>query len=309
MSTPPVASTLRHLNWVSSIDPANADQIEFLQKQMVDFYATSKSYYGDIDFTARAWDDDPVYVDIRTRLAETRGDILEVGCGAANILLSRPDLQARYSGCDFSMSLLDRNRSRFPGAHFSALESPATLPFDEAAFDAVFSVYVLEHTLQPAAFLDECVRVLRPGGIFIVRCPHYLGRGRMTSQRAGLSYGTGRDKILRGQWLDALVTAYDRKIAIPAKCAEIRRRIADGWGFWINLAPVCFTDPFAPDHDAVYLTYEAEIRKYLGNRIAFDASAETFADPDSIYLVGVRSASDPRPGLEGQPLRADGQQT
>ena len=52
---------------------------------------------------------------------------------------------------------------------------------------------------------------------------------------------------------------------------------------------MCFADAFEPDHDAVYLTYETEIRNYLGRRIVFDASVARYADPDAIYLVGTRS--------------------
>jgi SAM-dependent methyltransferase len=291
-SLPPVS---RKLNWVSSVDPANSLQIEALQKRMVEFYATSASYYGDIDFTAGAWKTDPVYRDISARLEESGGDVLEVGCGASNILLARPGLQRRYTGCDFSASLLEKNRARFAGAQFQALGSPAELPFAEGMFGAVFSVYVLEHTLRPAVFLDECVRVLRPGGIFILRCPHYLAQGKMPSQRAGLGYGTGRQKLAHGRLWDALSTAYDRKVAIPSRCAQLRRQIADrrSLGFWINLAPVCFADAFEPDHDAVYLTYEAEIQRYLEGRISFDSGAARFADPDSIYLVGTKAAVIP----------------
>ena len=39
------------------------------------------------------------------------------------------------------------------------------LPFAEGAFDISHSSNVLEHVTDPAAFVDEMVRVIRPGGL------------------------------------------------------------------------------------------------------------------------------------------------
>jgi SAM-dependent methyltransferase len=42
------------------------------------------------------------------------------------------------------------------------------LPFDDDTFDLVFSSNVLEHVEDPARFIDESVRVAKPGGIVYV---------------------------------------------------------------------------------------------------------------------------------------------
>src|SRR3954447_26517549 len=39
-----------------------------------------------------------------------------------------------------------------------------TLPLDDASVDTVLSTQVLEHVGDPAVYLSECLRVLRPGG-------------------------------------------------------------------------------------------------------------------------------------------------
>jgi SAM-dependent methyltransferase len=44
------------------------------------------------------------------------------------------------------------------------LNADATVPVEDASFDAVMSTQVLEHVADPAAYLRECFRVLRPGG-------------------------------------------------------------------------------------------------------------------------------------------------
>jgi SAM-dependent methyltransferase len=53
------------------------------------------------------------------------------------------------------------------------------LPFKEAVFDAVVSVNVMEHFASPLDILKEVQRVLKPGGLFLVKTPslnHYAAR-------------------------------------------------------------------------------------------------------------------------------------
>jgi SAM-dependent methyltransferase len=230
---------------------------------MAAFYAETRSYYAEIDFTAGAWQSDPCYVNI-LREVRTGSAVLEVGCGRANVLSTCPDLAPRYTGADFSRELLLENSARFPAARFVPITSPQELPFGDATFDRVFCMYVLEHCVFPRQFLSECLRVTRPGGLFLLLCPNFLGQGQMPSQRAGYSVGNGRDKLRRGRLVDALTTGHDRKIRIPWAAYKARRAARSGQGgFWINTAPACFADPFYVDADAVYLTYEWEILQQL----------------------------------------------
>jgi SAM-dependent methyltransferase len=253
---------------------------------MEHYYTASTTYYENIDFTERAWVEDKTYIDIVKRLESCQA-IVEVGCGSANILRHHPHLERHYAGCDFSESLMTNNRTRFPSARFVTITDSPRLPFPDGCADAIFSVYVIEHTVYPSIFLDECHRLLRPGGLFILRCPDFMGPGKLTSQRAGFTEGNGREKLRRGRWLDAALTGWDRKVAIPARCASLRRQLGRRPGFWVNLAPTCLTDRFQPDVDAVYLTYDREIIHHLRDRIKFDES--TNADPENrIYLVGHR---------------------
>jgi 2-polyprenyl-3-methyl-5-hydroxy-6-metoxy-1,4-benzoquinol methylase len=45
------------------------------------------------------------------------------------------------------------------------------LPFDENHFDLIWCSHVIEHLREPLDFLEECKRVLKPGGYLILRTP------------------------------------------------------------------------------------------------------------------------------------------
>jgi 2-polyprenyl-3-methyl-5-hydroxy-6-metoxy-1,4-benzoquinol methylase len=70
---------------------------------------------------------------------------------------------------------IERNRS-LAERHRMELEEFSTTHVGE--FDAVLSVYVLEHVADPAAFAAACARVLRPGGSWFaltLNVRHYFG--------------------------------------------------------------------------------------------------------------------------------------
>jgi SAM-dependent methyltransferase len=48
---------------------------------------------------------------------------------------------------------------------------PGPLPFPAGTFDVVVALEVIEHLLDPDAFLDEALRVLAPGGCLILSTP------------------------------------------------------------------------------------------------------------------------------------------
>jgi SAM-dependent methyltransferase len=158
-----VASPARRVQWLSSDRAENRIALAALQDRMAAFYAETRSYYAEIDFTAGAWQSDPCYLRI---LSEVRtGDaVLEVGCGRANVLSTCPDLAPRYTGVDFSRELLLENGGRFPSARFVPMTTPQELPFGDGMFDRVFCMYVLEHCVFPgSSCASACALFARAG--------------------------------------------------------------------------------------------------------------------------------------------------
>jgi len=100
------------------------------------------------------------------------GPILDVGVGTG---LSGPYMNAlgydRLSGLDFSEEMLSIARRRGTYGELVRAELGKTLPWNDAAFAAVFSAGVFTSGHAPASSLSELARITRPGGhaIFTVR--------------------------------------------------------------------------------------------------------------------------------------------
>jgi SAM-dependent methyltransferase len=84
---------------------------------------------------------------------------LEVGSGRGAF----QDLVRNYTGIDTSMSVKEYYHKQF------VCSSAESIPFDDSVFDAAWSYAVLEHIEDPEAALAEIRRVIRPGGLLLLR--------------------------------------------------------------------------------------------------------------------------------------------
>ncbi len=78
---------------------------------------------------------------------------------------------------------MDASESALAAAQSRALETvlcDATLPWplENASFDALFAGEILEHVIDTDFFLQECRRVLRPGGHLVITTPNLASLGR-----------------------------------------------------------------------------------------------------------------------------------
>lgn len=105
-----------------------------------------------------------------------RGRMLDVGTGPGHVpvLVCERSADARVVGVDLSRHMLARaeaRRARSPHRErlSFAVADAKRLDFADASFDAVFSNTILHHIPDPRPFLAELARVLRPGGVLLVR--------------------------------------------------------------------------------------------------------------------------------------------
>jgi len=112
-------------------------------------------------------------------------NVLEVDCGPGVLAVMMQERGAHVTGTDLSSVAVERARAKGVAAQQVDLDTQP-LPFPDASFDTVVSNSMIEHRFFPERTLDECVRVLKPGGKFIVCLPniaHWLCRWWMISGR------------------------------------------------------------------------------------------------------------------------------
>jgi len=91
---------------------------------------------------------------------------LDIGCGSSKILDALPQSVA----LDIQFGKLRYKKTR---ARKSVCASVRALPFSDRSFPAVILSQVIEHLPKDPRILDECVRVLQPGGVLVLGTPDY----------------------------------------------------------------------------------------------------------------------------------------
>ena len=107
---------------------------------------------------------------VTNALADCTGPILEVGCGAGNVL-ARLEGEKLF-GVDLSSYLLGKASDRLEGRARLTLGSGEALPYTAGSFDGVLCTEVIEHVLNPKQVMEEIARVLRPGGFLAMSVPN-----------------------------------------------------------------------------------------------------------------------------------------
>ena len=92
--------------------------------------------------------------------------VLDVACGAGLVALPLADAGYRVDGVDLAEGALEVARRRVPNATFRVGDALA-LDVDDASYDAVLLLDVLEHVEEPGRAIAEAARVVRPGGVVV----------------------------------------------------------------------------------------------------------------------------------------------
>jgi ubiquinone/menaquinone biosynthesis C-methylase UbiE len=116
------------------------------------------------------WQVDAVIADLKPTTGES---VLEIGFGPGTSLvaLAQAQSEVRISGIDPSPLMVAeaRRRVRRFGPQIQVLEgTAATLPWDEAHFDAVFAINSVQLWQPRVGSLIEVLRVLKPGGRLVL---------------------------------------------------------------------------------------------------------------------------------------------
>jgi SAM-dependent methyltransferase len=98
------------------------------------------------------------------------GRLLDVGAGFGFFLAEMRGRGWEVTGVEISRKGMDYARDVLGlTVHLGPLEE---VGFPENYFDAVTGFYVIEHLSNPMTFLIECYRIIKPGGLLLLRYPH-----------------------------------------------------------------------------------------------------------------------------------------
>src|SRR5215831_13235780 len=94
--------------------------------------------------------------------------VLDVACGTGNLAIPAARKGARVTGADIATNLLEQARGRAAAENLAATfdEGDAEqLPYSDASFDVVMTMYGAMFAPRPAMVAAELARVCRPGGL------------------------------------------------------------------------------------------------------------------------------------------------
>ncbi len=101
---------------------------------------------------------------------KTKGRLIDVGTGFGFFLSLMKRKGWEVSGVEISRKGMDYARDKLALDVSPGPLEKAGLP--EGHFDAVTAFYVIEHLPDPVTFLKACHRILKPGGLLLLRYPH-----------------------------------------------------------------------------------------------------------------------------------------
>jgi SAM-dependent methyltransferase len=121
----------------------------------------------------------PIVQELGNALGTCGGaEVLNVGSGPFFEFSELAGTRKHFTLCDIDPRAIqlatELHASQLRGADVITPNAP--LPYASQTFDAVVSMDVVEHILDPLPWLREVLRVLKPGGLLFLTTPNYGSR-------------------------------------------------------------------------------------------------------------------------------------
>ena len=160
--------------------------------------------------------------------------VLEVGCGAGVDLARFAKGGAEVIGVDLAASAIALARANFEQHGLQGRFEVANgerLPFPDNSFDLVFAHGVVQYTANPPQLVEECRRVLRPGGEAVFQVYNRISWLNALSKlmKVGLEHDDA-PVILKFSIAEfrRLVDGF-REVKIVAERFPVKSRLHRGW--------------------------------------------------------------------------------
>jgi SAM-dependent methyltransferase len=160
--------------------------------------------------------------------------VLDVGCGAGVDLARFARGGANVTGVDIAPSAVALARANFaqqtlPG-RFEVADGEQ-LPFPDCSFDLVFAHGVVQYTADPQRLVDECRRILKPGGEAIVQVYNRISWLNALSKLMSVGLEHEAAPVLRkfsiGEFR-RLLGRFDEVRIVPERF-PVKSRLHGGW--------------------------------------------------------------------------------
>src|SRR5579883_2452895 len=121
---------------------------------------------------ATGHDERRVHEYILSQIPKGAQSILDVGCGRAWVAQYCLPKGMFVCSMDISARNPAKALARYPSPNHTGLAADAFhLPFRDGAFDRIIASEIIEHVVDPAAFIRELLRVVKRGGSLIITTP------------------------------------------------------------------------------------------------------------------------------------------
>lgn len=124
------------------------------------------------------------YVKIASHI---KGDVLDLGCGGAQVLENYSSRISSYYGIERSVQQVKKLKQKHPGAFFVQRDLDCDRFEINKKFDCVLMIALIEHLFNQKFVMDEIVQVLKPGGIVVITTPTPIGNDVV--HRLGAAFG------------------------------------------------------------------------------------------------------------------------
>jgi SAM-dependent methyltransferase len=133
------------------------------------------------------------YVAIADRIAgDGLGTILDWGCGHGQVTVMLRERGFETESFDYASGIdgvTKRVLPEYPDVEATLSSDPVALPYEDEQFDAVLSLGVLEHVMDPDGSLEELRRILKPGGrLYVYKLPNRRSYLEWIAKKMGWYY-------------------------------------------------------------------------------------------------------------------------
>jgi SAM-dependent methyltransferase len=160
--------------------------------------------------------------------------VLEVGCGAGTDLVRFARGGAEVTGVDVAESAIALARKNFEIQGLKAdlrVENGEALPFPDDHFDFVYAHGVVQYTADDQRLVDECRRVLKPGGQVLFQVYNRISWLNALSKlmKVGLEH-KGAPVLKKYSWGEfARLLRGFREVTIVPERFPVKSRLHGGW--------------------------------------------------------------------------------